>query len=67
MLVRADNGIDHPVFVIVIADQHLKNALETPAPPVEALVDDLINFQMPGPFKCQVLSNTKSRHGTCFL
>jgi hypothetical protein len=44
MLVRADNGgIDHHVFVVVIARQHLENAFENPAlgPPVEALVDDL--------------------------
>jgi len=43
MLVRADNGgIDHHVFVVVIARQQLENALENPAlgPPVEALVDD---------------------------
>ena len=43
MLVRADNGgIDHHVFVVVVARQHLENALENPAlgPPAEALVDD---------------------------
>src|SRR5882757_4582756 len=43
MLVRPDNGgIDHHVFVVVIACQQLENALENPAlgPPVEALVDD---------------------------
>jgi hypothetical protein len=42
-LVRADNGgIDHHVFVVVIARQQLENALENPAlgPPAEALVDD---------------------------
>ena len=43
VLVSADNGgIDHHVFVVVIARQHLENALENPAlrPPTEALVDD---------------------------
>ena len=43
MLVRADNGgIDHHVFVVVIARQQPENAFENPAlgPPVEALVDD---------------------------
>src|SRR6202011_4386990 len=43
MLVRADNGgIDHHVFLIVIARQQLENTLENPAlgPPTEALVDD---------------------------
>ena len=43
MLVRADNGgIDHHVFVVVIARQLLENARENPAlgPPAEALVDD---------------------------
>ena len=43
MLMRADNGgIDHHVFVVVIARQHLENSLENPAlrPPTEALVDD---------------------------
>jgi hypothetical protein len=43
MLVRADNGgIDHHVFAVVVARQHLENTLENPAlgPPVEALVDD---------------------------
>ena len=43
MLVRADNGgIDHHVFVVVIARQQFENAFENPAfgPPVEALVDD---------------------------
>jgi hypothetical protein len=43
MLVRADNGgIDHHVFVVVIARQLLENARENPAlgPPVEALVHD---------------------------
>jgi hypothetical protein len=43
MLVRADNGgIDHHVFVVVIARQQLENALENSAlcPSTEALVDD---------------------------
>jgi hypothetical protein len=43
MLMRADNGgIDHHVFVVVIARQQLENALENPAlgPSIEALVDD---------------------------
>src|SRR6267142_2740699 len=43
MLVRADNGgIDHHVFIVVIARQHLENTLENPAlgPPAEALVDN---------------------------
>ena len=43
VLVSADNGgIDHHVFVVVIARQHFENALENPAlrPPAEALVDD---------------------------
>ena len=40
----ADNGgVDHHVFVVVIACQQLEDALENPAlrPPAEALVDDL--------------------------
>jgi hypothetical protein len=40
---RAHNGgVDHHVFVVVVARQHLENALENPAigPPAEALVDD---------------------------
>ena len=44
MLMRAhDGGVDHHVFVVVIARQQLENALENPAlrPPAEALVDDL--------------------------
>ena len=43
MLVRANNGgVDHHVFVVVIARQQLENALENPAlrPPAKALVDD---------------------------
>jgi hypothetical protein len=43
MLVRADNGgIDHHVFVVVIARQHLENAFKNSAlgPSAEALVDD---------------------------
>jgi hypothetical protein len=44
MLMRAHNGgIDHHVFVVVIARQQLENALENSAlcPSAEALVDDL--------------------------
>jgi len=44
VLVSADHGgVDHHVFVIVIARQLLENALENAAfcPPTEALVDDL--------------------------
>ena len=43
MLVRAhDGGVDHHVFVVVIARQQLENALEnsTLRPSIEALVDD---------------------------
>ena len=43
MLVSAYNrSIDHHVFVVMIACQHLKNALEHPAlrPTIEALIDD---------------------------
>jgi hypothetical protein len=43
MLVRADNGgIDHHVFAIVIARQHLENAFKNSAlgPSAETLVDD---------------------------
>src|SRR4029079_11497613 len=43
MLVSANNGgVDHHVFVVVIAGQLLENALENPAlrPPIKALVDD---------------------------
>ena len=43
MLVSAkDGGVDHHVFVVVIAGQLLENALENPAlrPPIKALVDD---------------------------
>jgi hypothetical protein len=43
MLVSAHNGgIDHHVFVVVIARQHLENALENSAlrPPAKALVDN---------------------------
>src|SRR5258708_19636709 len=38
-----DSGVDHHVFVVVIARQQLENALENPAlgPSAEALVDDL--------------------------
>src|SRR3990172_7507544 len=38
-----DGGVDHHVFVVVIACQQLENALENSAfrPPAEALVDDL--------------------------
>ena len=38
-----DGGVDHHVFVIVIACQHLENALENSAlgPPAEALIDHL--------------------------
>ena len=37
-----DGGVDHHVFVVVIARQQLEGALENPAlhPPTEALVDD---------------------------
>jgi hypothetical protein len=37
-----DGGVDHHVFVVVIARQQLENALENPAfrPPAKALVDD---------------------------
>ena len=44
MLVSAHNGgVDHHVFVVVIARQLFENALENTAlrPPAEALVDDL--------------------------
>src|SRR5215470_3068620 len=44
MLVSApDGGVDHHVFVVVIAGQQLENPLENAAlgPPVEALIDDL--------------------------
>jgi hypothetical protein len=44
MLMRAhDGGVEHHVFVIVIARQLLENALENPAlrPPTKALMDDL--------------------------
>jgi hypothetical protein len=44
MLMRAHNrGVDHHVFVVVIARQQLENTLENPTlrPPTEALVDDL--------------------------
>jgi hypothetical protein len=44
MLVSAhDGGVDHPVFVVVIAGQELENPLENAAlgPSVEALIDDL--------------------------
>ena len=38
-----DGGVDHHIFVVVIARQQLENARENPAlrPPAEALVDDL--------------------------
>ena len=38
-----DSGVDHHVFVVVIARQQLENALENLAlgPSAEALVDDL--------------------------
>src|SRR5450759_1510618 len=38
-----DGGIDHHVFIVVIARQQLENTFENPAlrPPAEALVDDL--------------------------
>ena len=45
MLVGAHNGgVDHHVFVVVIARQQLENALEHAAfrPPIEALVDDIL-------------------------
>jgi hypothetical protein len=37
-----DGGVDHHVFVVVIAGQEFENALENPVlrPPTEALVDD---------------------------
>jgi hypothetical protein len=44
MLMRAhDGGVDHHVFVVVIARQLLENTLENPTlrPPAKALVDDL--------------------------
>jgi hypothetical protein len=44
MLVSAhDRGVDHPVFVVVIARQQSENAVKNSAlrPPAEALVDDL--------------------------
>ena len=44
MLMSAhDGGVDHHVFVVVIARQQLENALENAAlrPPAEALVHDL--------------------------
>ena len=44
MLVSAhDGGVDHHVFVVVIAGQELENPLENAAlgPSVEALIDDL--------------------------
>ena len=43
MLVSANNGgVDHHVFVVVIARQQLENTRENPAlrPPAKALVDD---------------------------
>ena len=43
MLVSAHNGgVDHHVFVVVIARQLLENALENPAlrPPAESLIND---------------------------
>ena len=43
MLVSAhDGGVDHHVFVVVIARQQLENTFENSAlrPPAEALVDD---------------------------
>jgi hypothetical protein len=43
MLMSAhDGGVDHHVFVVVIARQQLENAFENAAfrPPAEALVDD---------------------------
>ena len=38
-----DGGVDHHVFVVVIARQKPENALENAAlrPPIKALVDDL--------------------------
>ena len=38
-----DGGVDHHVFVIMVARQQLENALENSAlrPPIEALIDDL--------------------------
>ena len=44
MLVSAhDGGVDHHVFVIVIARQQIENTLENPTlrPSAEALMDDL--------------------------
>ena len=44
MLMRANNGgVDHHVFVVVVARQLFENALKNPTlcPPAEALVDDL--------------------------
>jgi len=44
MLVSAhDGGVDHHVFVIMVARQQLENALENSAlcPPIEALIDNL--------------------------
>jgi hypothetical protein len=44
MLMRAhDGGVEHHVFVVVIARQQLENTLENTAlrPPAEALMDDL--------------------------
>jgi hypothetical protein len=44
MLVSANNGgVDHHVFVVVIARQQLENAIEHPAlrPTIEALVHDI--------------------------
>ena len=43
MLVSTHNGgVDHHVFVVVIARQQLENAIENPTlrPPAEALVND---------------------------
>jgi hypothetical protein len=38
-----DGGVDHHVFVVVVAGQQLENALENPAlrPSAKALMDDL--------------------------
>jgi len=38
-----DGGVDHHVFVIMVARQQLENALENSAlrPPIEALIDNL--------------------------
>src|SRR6516225_9234575 len=44
MLMRAHNGgVDHHVFVVVIARQHLENTLKnaTLCPSTKALIDDL--------------------------